>query len=702
MVRSGLSISRWVLEVPIIDQITDKLKLLQEHPFISGLITVALLLSIVLGFLVKQFNLLDALLGSIQNIRRKLSELSNTDTELDIQSARTQLLKATQIYVETRLRDVLSDEEAIALSYHESPDAVGRYRRQAVTPETPSKSTSKFLTTLSSLNPVRLLRRRDQKPVELGSRPIIDVFCRGDVAGRLLILGEPGSGKSTTLLELARDLVAVAEQDDTEPVPIIFELSNWSHHNPTIEQWLVAQLQQEFTGMSKAVAQQLVATHQILPLLDGLDELGLTRQKQCAVKINDFLPKGMPERKAVVCCRTEEFDRGGITLDGLGDAVELQDLSDKQICQYLNDVGQPGLKKILEQAPDLWALARTPLMLTLMPVALANRAVQTKTELFDAYIDERFKCYEQKHGELPYSREQTLHYLGWLATQLKVQNQTEFLIEGLQPTWFGTSTQIWGYRLLVGLLAGLLVGLLVGLLIGLLDGLLVGLLAGLIFGPIGRLLDETDPVERVEAFDLSLSRFARKNFCQELSKGLLFGLIAGLLLGLLFGLIFGLIAGLLLGLLFGLIFGLIAGLLFGLLVGLRSDIMIRTKPNQGIIASAKNSLVLSGLGIGLAGLIQLGLNATLPSILTDVDLIQWLIVSSQAVAIWAPMLGSGGLACFEHLALRIVLWRGGAIPRDYAHFLRYTSELRLTRQTGGEFRFFHDLLREHLAQSPEP
>ena len=54
----------------------------------------------------------------------------------------------------------------------------------------------------------------------------------------------------------------------------------------------------------------------------------------------------------------------------------------------------------------------------------------------------------------------------------------------------------------------------------------------------------------------------------------------------------------------------------------------------------------------------------------------------------------------QHLALRLVLWRSGAAPRDYAKFLRYTSDLRLTRQIGGEFRFFHDLLREHLAALP--
>jgi DNA primase large subunit len=74
----------------------------------------------------------------------------------------------------------------------------------------------------------------------------------------------------------------------------------------------------------------------------------------------------------------------------------------------------------------------------------------------------------------------------------------------------------------------------------------------------------------------------------------------------------------------------------------------------------------------------------------------------MATAIFAPLLLQWWGSLMQHCALRLVLWRSGAIPRDYAAFLKYTSELRLTRQTGGEFRFFHDLLREHLAQPTEP
>ena len=54
---------------------------------------------------------------------------------------------------------------------------------------------------------------------------IVDVF--DEVKGALLILGEPGSGKTTTLLELARDLIARAEKDSTLPVPVVFNLSSW-------------------------------------------------------------------------------------------------------------------------------------------------------------------------------------------------------------------------------------------------------------------------------------------------------------------------------------------------------------------------------------------------------------------------------------------------------------------------------------------
>jgi predicted NACHT family NTPase len=42
--------------------------------------------------------------------------------------------------------------------------------------------------------------------------------------GELLILGEAGSGKTMLLLELARTLLNRAEQDEAQPIPVLFTL----------------------------------------------------------------------------------------------------------------------------------------------------------------------------------------------------------------------------------------------------------------------------------------------------------------------------------------------------------------------------------------------------------------------------------------------------------------------------------------------
>jgi TIR domain len=54
-----------------------------------------------------------------------------------------------------------------------------------------------------------------------------DVSFIYDATGLLLILGEPGSGKTTTLLDLARTLLRRAQDDLRERVPIVLNLSSW-------------------------------------------------------------------------------------------------------------------------------------------------------------------------------------------------------------------------------------------------------------------------------------------------------------------------------------------------------------------------------------------------------------------------------------------------------------------------------------------
>ncbi|MBI1877070.1 MAG: hypothetical protein HYR94_02335 [Chloroflexi bacterium] len=66
---------------------------------------------------------------------------------------------------------------------------------------------------------------------------IVDVF--DEIGQSLLILGNPGSGKTTILLELARQTIARAETDPTQRIPVIFNLSSWAEWRQPLTTWLV-------------------------------------------------------------------------------------------------------------------------------------------------------------------------------------------------------------------------------------------------------------------------------------------------------------------------------------------------------------------------------------------------------------------------------------------------------------------------------
>ena len=59
---------------------------------------------------------------------------------------------------------------------------------------------------------------RGARPIPSGIR-IIMIFDELD--GELLILGSPGAGKTTLVLELARHVLACAEVVDTLPIPVV-------------------------------------------------------------------------------------------------------------------------------------------------------------------------------------------------------------------------------------------------------------------------------------------------------------------------------------------------------------------------------------------------------------------------------------------------------------------------------------------------
>jgi predicted NACHT family NTPase len=125
------------------------------------------------------------------------------------------------------------------------------------------------------LGAIRKLKRSEtgQEEVIGPEQSLLEIFDRADVKGQLLILGAPGAGKTTALLELAEALVDQALDNPQTMIPMIFELSNWSDDQQPIKDWLLQELYEKYKINPKSgIFEPWIERRRLLPLLDGLDE----------------------------------------------------------------------------------------------------------------------------------------------------------------------------------------------------------------------------------------------------------------------------------------------------------------------------------------------------------------------------------------------------------------------------------------------
>lgn len=458
---------------------TDFVSKIRGEYGIPEALTWVIVVVVILGALVVVLKNAKDLLESSEKLHgywQKLVTFFQGDPAKQATELRADLLKRLRREVDRRLKDSLIDQIWMDVQVQKQAEAVrdSRLRGEHPVELIPPPQRPNFLIQLWT-QVGRSFRPRNQPEEKLDTtQPISEVFDRSN--GRLLILGDPGSGKTTELLKLAQQLIEQAEEDPTKPIPVIFELSAWKGDRQPIEQWLVAQLK-EIYNVPNAISLNWLESNQLLPLLDGLDELtsrwdDRRRQIDCAVAINDFALSNT-RQKLVVCCRQQDYkegcEQGRVRLDSLksgenGGAVRLQPLSDTQIEKYLEDLNLPQIWERIQQQSELKDLAKSPLFLSMMVLACQKRQIANRSELFAAYIEEQFnkrldyfrhngarqinnddsKENHKKYpeGEHPYKREKATHYLKVLATQLKAESRTEFLIETIQFNWISESMRM--------------------------------------------------------------------------------------------------------------------------------------------------------------------------------------------------------------------------------------------------------------------
>ncbi|MEU7088848.1 NACHT domain-containing protein [Streptomyces achromogenes] len=239
---------------------------------------------------------------------------------------------------------------------------------------------------------------------------VVEVFTDRVPGRRLLILGEPGAGKTMMLLRLLLGLIRTRQPGT--PVPVIFPLASWDPDHQELSAWLADRLATDYPGLAGPApapatngqsrptsrARALLDQHLVIPLLDGIDELPPHTRPVALDAINRALPPATP---LVLTSRTAEYRAAVSAPAGAGvpvrltaaAGIELEAVDPGEAAAYLRrDAGgegtlsaerwQPVLRFLPTGTPVGRALA-TPLTLFLARTVYNPRPGERPTTLPD-------------------------------------------------------------------------------------------------------------------------------------------------------------------------------------------------------------------------------------------------------------------------------------------------------------------------------
>jgi len=534
-----------------------------------------------------------------------------------------------------------------------------------------------------------------------GKRKLADVLATVPT-GRLMVLGEPGAGKTMLMVGLVLDLLHPGRRSSGDPVPVLASLASWDPVSQDLHGWLGAMLITGYPDLAAAAppgsagdnrCEALVEAGLILPVLDGLDEISEAARPTAITRINKELKPG---EQVVVTCRTEQYRAAVSPQDGQGAslraaAVQLSTLGFDEVTRYLREDAGPAaegrwdfLDTLSPKSPMRQVLV-TPLMAGLAraiynprpdertkdlrhPAELCDFADRAEVEahLFEAFIP---AAYQPPTGGR-WTARQAETWLVFLARHLEQTIRSPDLAGWqLQKARQGTA-----FRFTVGVAAMLASGLVMGLVIwrtprggpvlGLQFGLGIGLGGGLMLGLAVAFAGAGAPARRMR---ISVS---------VLAAALAFGLVMGLVIwrapkG-----------GLMPGLGVFLLCGLGGGLMLGL-AGVPGDPAGATSPRAVLARDRQLALRLiltPGLAVGLVFGLALGL---------ALGLAVGFLISVHQTAWPSYMLTR------EWLALR------HRLPWSLMSFLADAHQRGVLRQAGAVYQFRHIELQHRLATRPE-
>jgi len=552
-----------------------------------------------------------------------------------------------------------------------------------------------------------------------------EVFNQIGEGRTLLILGEPGAGKTITLLKLAQNLIARAEGGLSRLIPVVLNLSSWGSKQQTIADWLVQELWSKYQ-VPKEVGKDWVKNQKLLLLLDGLDEVKANRREACVEAINQFMQKH-GQTEMVVCSRIADYQVLSNRLQLRG-AIYIRSLTPEQVNQYLDNAGEQlgAVKTLLTEDTALQELAKSPLTLSIMTLAYQGKKVEEilqtgsvearREHLFDAYIKRMFsheKSGKPKEYKSPYQNQQAKSWLTWLAQRMKQESESVFLIETEKRVFLIGST-LTGW-IFIGI-AWRLFQLFQQHELDIFKSIVL-ILVPLCFRIFARFCGwkwSNGEILTYESINLSWTTIKELiitiflpnfSFIKKNVKSITIIYLLSIVGSLFFFIIFGgdnwlglLLVALLSPFMYSYVVNMLRIISLPFIVSSvlkGGEVENKIKPNQGIWMTGKNAIILGGINVIFFGFIIFIL-----TICFDKKPNEAMIVWSQLILALGVIgsLTGGVLDCIRHIQLRLFLSFRHHAPWNYARFLDYASDRIFLQKVGGGYIFVHRMLLEHFAR----
>jgi NACHT domain len=396
----------------------------------------------------------------------------------------------------------------------------------------------------------------EPKPISERTTDIVAAFKSS--RGRLLIVGEPGSGKTMAAYSLIEHL---NENRGNERKPLLVNLSAWQDQDD-FEAFLVDYLCSSvgYEVRERSVANAFISSCKYTLILDGLDEIPSELRTHFPERLYEFARKApLSDVGVVVTCRTREYEQ---LLDarptglGLVQAVDILPLTSKQLdsafrelAKFDEDWGAFLSQRDLAASQRARGVLSIPLFLNLAVVGQVSPCQLLKcvnTRELRALVLERYLARTLAEGQRQYASADARRYLTWIARFLKGTEVSPFGLETSDSTVFDLANLTppeppSRYRLDSELVSGLVSGLGLGLV---LRWPFVVLVLGLVYWLfLVRLRPFYSPEYAAVSTQINLTwpltRQQRRFFLRELLSPLFLGMFLGLIWGLVWGPFFG-------------------------------------------------------------------------------------------------------------------------------------------------------------------